>query len=83
MQLGWEVTLHGFLAKNLIKCQHDYYSEIESRKIGTRWGVQLITKLWIIIHQHRMNRNEVLHKSEAIDKVSYVELLKEAVIYAS
>ena len=28
-----------------------------------------------------MNRNEVLHKSEAIDKVSGVELLKEAIIY--
>lgn len=32
MLLGWEVVLHGFLAKSLIECKQDYYCDIESRQ---------------------------------------------------
>ena len=79
--LGWEVFLHGFIAKGLIECQQDYYSDMDSRKTGTRWGIQLISKLWNVIHQPWMHRNEVLHETEAIDQLSGIEILKEAITY--
>ena len=54
---------------------------MDSRKTGTRWGIQLISKLWNVIHQHWMHRNEVLHETEAIDQLSGIEILKEDITY--
>ena len=78
--LGWETLLHGFISKRLISCQQDHYSEMSSRKLGTRWGVLLIKKLWVIIHLHWTHRNSILHETEAIDLLSGVGQLTVAVV---
>ena len=77
--IGWEATLHGFLSHKLVSCQKSYYTQIGSRKLGTRWGIQLITKLWNIIYHHWIHRNNLLHKSNAYDILSGREHLEEAV----
>ena len=78
--LGWESMLHGILSKKIITCQQDHYSESSSRKLGSRWGVTLIKKLWDIIHLHWTHRNSILHATEAIDLLSGVGHLTLAVI---
>ena len=72
--------LHGFISRRLVICQQDHYSEMLSRKLGTRWGVQLIKRLWSLIHLHWTHRNSILHETEAIDLLSGVGQLTVAVI---
>ena len=78
--VGWEAMLHGFISQRLVTCQQDHYSEMSSRKLGTRWGVQLIKRLWSLIHLHWTHRNSILHETEAIDLLSGVGQLTVAVI---
>ena len=77
--LGWESLLHGFLSINLIQCQQQYYTLMESRKLGSRWGINLTIKLWQMIQKMWIHRNNALHETEAIDILSGREHLTEAV----
>ena len=78
--VGWEAILHGFISQRLVICQQDHYSEMSSRKLGTRRGVQLIERLWSLINLHWTHRNSILHETEAIDLLSGVVQLTVAVI---
>ena len=77
--LGWESLLHGFLSTKLIQCQLQYYTALESRKLGTRWGINLTIKLWQMLQKLWIHRNNALHETEAIDILSGKEHLIEAV----
>ena len=77
--LGWESLLHGFIAPKIIQLQQKHYTEHKSRKLGTKWGELLIIKLWQIIQQIWTHRNNMLHETEAINYVSGMEHLQEAI----
>ena len=50
-------------------------------KSGTRWGVQLVAKLWNIIYQLWMHRNNCLRVTEMINTLSSKDILKTAIIH--
>lgn len=53
--------------------QHGY------EKTGNRWGAQLTNHMWTIIQSHWINRNQCLHETEALARLSGVEDLKIAI----
>ena len=55
-------------------------TQMSSRKLGTRWGVQLIKKMWAIMYLHWTHMNSILHETEAIDLLSGVGQLTVALI---
>ena len=75
LNLGWVPLLHGLISRDLIHLQQQYYTSIHSRKLGTRWGIRLIGKLWSFIHQLWIHRNSVLHNTPSIDVISGKEHL--------
>ena len=77
--LGWEALLHGFLTNKIVHCQQQHYTEMKSRKLGTRWGSNITTKFWKIIQQIWIHRNNILHETTAINHLSGMEHLVEAV----
>ena len=79
--LGWENTLHGFLSHKLESCQQNYYTKIGSRRLFTRWGIQLIIKLWTIVQHHWIYRYNILRKSNLFNILSGREHLEEAVLF--
>ena len=64
----------------MVDQQHKYDLENNSTKTGNRRGLQLITKLWKIIQNHWIHRNLVLHKTEALAKLSGVKELKKTTL---
>jgi hypothetical protein len=80
IRLGWEALLYGFISSSLLHNQHEYYKSQGSRKSGTRWGIRLTSKLWNIIFQIWMNRNNSLHETEFIEQVSGTDQLNTAII---
>ena len=71
--------MFGFLSKFLVISQQDYYKEMLSRKMGTIWGVQLISRMWCIIQTHWIHRKSMLHKTEALSTLSGVDNLKDGI----
>ena len=68
-RIGWDTFLHGLISRHIMIYQQDYYSEISSRKLSSRWGAQLIQCLWVIINLHWKHKDSILHKNEAIDQL--------------
>ena len=63
-----------------MQLQQEHYTAIESRKTGTTWGSNLIKKLWNITHQLWLQRNDVLHNTEAIHELSGISPLRDTII---
>ena len=79
LDLGWYALLCGYLSKSLIQCQHSYYVSLNSKKHGSTWGHQLTMKLWHLTFSIWKHRNSALHESDAIDRLSGIQLLKNAI----
>ena len=79
--LGWRALLFGTIADSLIQCQQGHYKTTNSRKSGTRWGIQLVAKLWNIIYQLWIHRNNCLHDTEMINSLSGKNMLETAIIH--
>ena len=79
LSLGFESLLHGLIVNKLIHHQQIYYSSMESRKLSTRWGIRLTGKLWIIIQQLWIHRNNVLYNTPSIDILSGKENLSTTI----
>lgn len=75
IKLGLESLLHNLFSKKLIQQQQQHYSSINSRKLGTRWGIRLTGKLWSFIQQIWIHRNNILHNTPSIDFISGKEHL--------
>ena len=45
----WNALLQGLIVKTLVSCQQKDYSDVNSRKLGFRWGIRLIENLWNIM----------------------------------
>ena len=79
LRLRWEYILLRLITKKMIHQQQLHYSSIQSRKLGTRWGIRLTGKLWLIIQQLWIYRNNVLHNTSSIDILSGKEQLSTAI----
>ena len=77
--LGRETLLQGYISDQIIQLQQRHYTSLQSRKTGIRWGVLFTNKLWLIIHQIWLHRNNTLHETEVIDIISGAEHLQEAI----
>ena len=77
--IGWEALLNGFIVKGLIEYQQQYYKTLGMRKTGNRWGAQLVNRMWTIIQSHWIHRNQCLHETEALARLSGVDDLKTAI----
>ena len=78
--LGWKALLFVLVTYPLLTCQQQHYTTLQSRKLGSRWGIQLVSKLWNIIFQLWTNRYNHLHETEAVDKNSGKDQLRLALI---
>ena len=60
--IGWDNFIEGKIPIELRVKQHEYYTEIESRKTGMTWASDLISKLLLLIHTQWIYRNDIVHK---------------------
>ena len=77
--IGWEALLNGFVTNGLITYQQKYYTDLGMKKTGNTWGAQLITHMWNIIQTHWIHRNQCLHETEALARLSGLGELKTAI----
>ena len=63
----------------MISYQQNYYTNMGMEKTGKRWGDQLITRMWAIIQSHWIHRNQCLHDTEVLARLSRVGGLHIAV----
>ena len=52
---------------------------MNSRKLGTRWGIQLTTRLWDLIQKYWNNRHNIFHETHALDKLSDIVKLRSSI----
>ena len=79
INIGWFNLLRGFLCQDIVHMQQSHYSDMGSRKSGSRWASTLIKKLWNITLQLWLHRNEALHKTDAINLLSGLVPLKKTI----
>jgi len=79
LSLGWYATLLGFFHTSMVQLQHRYYKSESSRKTGISWAKKVTLKLWNIIYQIWTSRNSILHETDAIDRVSGLAQLQQAI----
>ena len=71
--------LSGFLSQDIVHLQQLHFIAIKSKKTGHTWGATLIKKLWNITHQLWIQRNDVLHNTDAIHALSGIIPLKATI----
>ncbi|GFH50742.1 hypothetical protein CTEN210_07218 [Chaetoceros tenuissimus] len=74
--IGWYSTILGFIHKDIIRYQHIYYNQLQSRRTGTAWAKHVITKLWNMTYQMWAERNRLLHNTSTIDEFRGLESLE-------
>ena len=79
LKFSWFAVLCGFISSPLTHQQHLHYKSIGSRRTGHRWTVNLITKLWSIIHNIWKIRNDALHSTQRLPQLSGLDTLREAI----
>ena len=79
LQFSWFAILCGFLTSSLTHQQHLHYKAIGSRRSGNRWTINLISKLWSILHNIWKMRNDSLHSNQRLSQLSGLETLKIAI----
>ena len=77
--LGWESILLGLIVSLIVLLQQEYYTNLNSRKLGTRWACNLVHKMTHILHQIWLHRNSILHDTSSIDILSGIQILDSAV----
>ena len=79
LNIGWYYSLCGFLSSELVNLQSSYFISINSKKSGLRWSANFTKQLWHFLHELWINRNECLHESESIHKLTRTIILKNAI----
>ena len=59
--------------------QKAYFISIDSQRSAIRWGANLIAQLWNITYQLWCNRNDILHKTDCINQLSGLPLLRQSI----
>ena len=79
LQIGWYYFLCGFLSSDLVNLQSTYFHSINSTQSSLRWSANFIKQLWLFLHELWIARNESLHQSESIHKLTRIILLKNSI----
>ena len=79
LRIGWFYFLCGFLSSELVQVQSRYVLSRGLKFSTNRWAVNLIKKLWGFLHAIWTFRNECLHESESIHKMTRSILLQQAI----
>ena len=74
--IGWEALINGFVVTGLIEYRQRYYTTMGMKKRSNRWRDQLVNFMWAIIKSHWIHRNQCLHETEALARLSGVKDLK-------
>ena len=64
LDIGWFLTLCGFLSPDLLQLQTHYYRSLGRRSSGVQWGQKCIRKLWDLVYNIWTFRNSILHENE-------------------
>ncbi len=62
--IGWNLFLEGWIAKEWELVQQAYYQLIQSRRTGKRWLISIIKKLWQVAWDMWDHQNQILHEEE-------------------
>ena len=71
--LGWTGFLEGLLTTDWAALQQQYYESQESRKTGRGWAIGLSTQVWRMVFAMWQHRNNCLHTSETLARLSGIE----------
>ena len=52
LMIGREPMLCGLISSKLVEYQQEQYTLLESKKIGTRWGINSIMRMRLLIQKH-------------------------------
>ena len=77
--LSWTGFLEGFLTTDWAATQHQYYVTQQSRKTGRRWAIGLSTQVWRLVFSMWQHRNDCLHESDNLDRLSGLDQVDIAV----
>ena len=79
LHLGWYYFLCGMQTSAFVNIQQEYYSKINSKKLGTRWATNVTQKMWKILHQIWKHRCNILHNTDALHNNSGKDQLITAI----
>ena len=77
--LSWTGFLEGFLTTDWAATQHQYYVTQQSRKTGRRWAIGLSTQVWRLVFSMWQHRNDCLHESDNLDRLSGLDQVDIAI----
>ena len=80
IKVGWFYLLCGMITSNLIDLQQQYYTRIDSQKLGSRWAIDFTQKLWQIPHKLWKHRCNHLFENDIIADLSGLSQLKETIV---
>jgi hypothetical protein len=73
--LGWFNFLTGFVSKELVAYQQQYYNAIGSTRKGSSWAGKVIIRGWNLMHAMWIGRNDILHQKSIINSLAGETLL--------
>jgi hypothetical protein len=78
-QMGWQSFFEGWIPAGWEEAQQAYYSLIRSHRMGRRWTVCLIKKLWNIAWDLWEHRNSILHQQDNCLSSSELAVLNQKI----
>lgn len=78
-RIGWVGFLEGFLSPKWSEQQELYFQEIDKRRSGRRWAVELSKQLWKLVYSMWEHRNTTLFTTSKIDNLSGISIVKRAI----
>ena len=67
------------VTKEMTAMQQQYYTEIDSKKMGDRWATNLTKKMWKLLHAIWKHRCDKLYKNDEHARLSGLAPLKVAI----
>ena len=64
LEVGWFLTLCGFLSPALLQLQTNHYRSLGRCSSGVQWGQKCIRRLWDLVYNLWTYRNTILHEAE-------------------
>ena len=79
LKVGWFHLLSGMITEDMTNLQQQYYTKIESPKLGSRWTTDFTQKLWQITHKLWIHRCNHLFEKDEVAELSGLPQLKQAI----
>ena len=68
LHIGSPSIILGYITKPLTPAQQTYFTHIGSKKMGLKWAVKLITKIWKLIYSQWLHQNKLKHVGEELEE---------------